>query len=207
MSVVKKKSEVPNELDAILDQALDDFEEQELKDKAAVLQHGEDEAEEERRRQDRETENEAKLKSLLVNMEDPKFGQTLGNTMKDLSGTTGGNETVDTMFQSMAEQYETDHRVSYMPKDENDEAGMDTADRQVAAAMQMMGQAQQGMQGLNVNKMEETGETMMDEMMQQFEALGEKEDYNVSKSLLSIGAGHAYRIVCFRWPFSLYCRR
>ena len=99
--------------------------------------------------------------------------------MKQLSTTTEGNETVDDMFHSLAKGYENEHTPSYLPKDENDTEGVQNADRQVAAAMQMLGQAQKGMHGLDVNKMEETGETMMEEMMAQFEALGEKEDYNV----------------------------
>lgn len=44
----------------------------------------------------------------------------------------------------------------------------------------MLAQGQKGMAGFEAGKMEETGEAMMEEMMAQFEALGEKEDYNVS---------------------------
>lgn len=168
------------DLDALLDQALDDFEDQELLNKANILQAEHDEEEAHKKQLDRDAANVEKLQELLANMEDKKFGATLSHTMKNLSGTAEGNETVEAMFGQLAQQYETDHKPSYMPSGPDDEEGMSAADRQVAAAMQMMGQAQAGMQGMDVNRMEETGETMMDEMMQQFEALGEKEDYNVS---------------------------
>jgi peroxin-19 len=54
----------------------------------------------------------------------------------------------------------------------------------------MLGEAQKGMAGVDASKMEEAGEGMMDDMMAQFEALGEKEDYNevvdgVMRQLLS----------------------
>jgi len=174
------QADTGTDLDALLDQALDDFEDQELQDKAARLQADNNEEEAQKKQMDREAANVEKLQDLLTNMEDKKFGKTLSTTMKDLSGTSQGNETVEDMFKQMADGYQTDHKPSYMPSGPDDEEGMSAADRQVAAAMQMMGQAQVGMQGLDVNKMEETGETMMDDMMQQFEALGEKEDYNVS---------------------------
>ena len=100
--------------------------------------------------------------------------------MQQLSTTAEGHETVDDMFKSMSQQFEVDHRLSYLPpKDDTDDVGLKTADRQVAAAMQMLGQAQKGMHGLDVTRVEETGEAMMEDMMRQFEALGEKEDYNV----------------------------
>ena len=34
------------------------------------------------------------------------------------------------------------------------------------------------MEGFEAGKLEEVGESMMEDMMQQFEELGEKEDYN-----------------------------
>jgi hypothetical protein len=188
------------DLDALLDQALDDFEDQELKNKAADLQADHDEEEANKKARDREALNVEKLQELLANMEDKRFGHTLSTTMKDLSGTSQGNDTVEGMFQQMAEQYQTDHKPSYMPSGPDDDEGMSAADRQVAAAMQMMGRAQNGMQGLDVNKMEETGETMMDEMMQQFEALGEKEDYNVSVCLFPGHSHDHWRYILFALP-------
>ena len=44
--------------------------------------------------------------------------------------------------------------------------------------MQMVGNAQHGMEGFEAGKMEEVGEKMMEDMMSQFESLAGKEDYN-----------------------------
>jgi peroxin-19 len=68
--------------------------------------------------------------------------------------------------------------------------GVKKADDVVAATLEMFSKAQQGMEGFDTTKMEEVGEDMMEDMMAQFEALGEKEDYNdvidgVMKQLLS----------------------
>lgn len=57
------------------------------------------------------------------------------------------------------------------------------ADREVAATMQMISSAQQGMEGFEAGKIEEAGENMIEEMMAQFESLGEKEDYNEVRTL------------------------
>lgn len=167
-------------LDALLEQALDDFQENELNAKAQAVQQNKDEDDEAAVTvANKDFENTEKLQELLSNMNDPTFGRTLTSTMKDLSGTDAGRETVDDMFKNIAGQFEIDNKVNFAATDLKDEEVIQGTDRQVAAAMQMLGQAQKGMAGLNVGKMEETGESMMDDMMAQFEALGEKEDYNV----------------------------
>lgn len=79
-----------------------------------------------------------------------------------------------------------DLQPSYLPSGPDDLEGIEKADREVMAAMQMMGQAQKGMEGLEAGRLEETGEMMIDEMMAQFEELGEKEDYNVRQDELCV---------------------
>lgn len=69
-------------------------------------------------------------------------------------------------------------KPTHMPDGPNDAAGILKADREVAATLQMVGRAHKGMEGFEAAKMEEVGETMIEDMMSQFEALGEKEDYN-----------------------------
>jgi hypothetical protein len=183
MKAKSSSSSVQDEyLNAILDQALDDFQEQQLQEKVSKVV--DNVSDDDTTAIDKEAENAKRLKELLANMEDPKFGHILTSTMTDLSGTEDGKQTVDDMFKSMANSFQTDHTISYLPTNDQDAPGIEVADRQVAAAMQMMGQAQRGMQGLDVNKIEEAGEGMMEAMMAQFEALGEKEDYNVSQVIL-----------------------
>ena len=51
----------------------------------------------------------------------------------------------------------------------------------------MIAEAQKGMEGFDSEKLDEVGETMMEDMMQQFEGLGEEDDYNeVILHLISI---------------------
>ena len=42
------------------------------------------------------------------------------------------------------------------------------------------------MEGFEAGKMEEVGEAMMEEMMAQFESMGEKEDYNEVSELVTL---------------------
>lgn len=42
----------------------------------------------------------------------------------------------------------------------------------------MIAEAQKGMEGFDSEKLDEVGETMMEDMMQQFEGFEEKDDYN-----------------------------
>lgn len=85
--------------------------------------------------------------------------------------------TVEDLFNHLAKKFNTDLTPNVMPHLESAKE-METADSYIAETVQLIGQAQQGMEGFEVGKMEEVGETMMEEMMAQFEALGEKEDYN-----------------------------
>jgi len=175
------------DLDDILNQALDDFEEQEIKDK--VSQQGEvnkeDHGEEDERGKSR-----AQMEEMMAGLADPKYGKSLQTTLKSLSGTSEGVESVDQLFDQLAKQFETNLKPGYMPNDPENASEIAGADREVAATMQALASAQGGMEGFESNKMEAAGEQMMDEMMSQFESLGEKEDYNevidgVMRQLLS----------------------
>jgi hypothetical protein len=48
----------------------------------------------------------------------------------------------------------------------------------VADTLKMIAEAQKGMEGFDSEKLDEVGETMMEDMMQQFEGFEEKDDYN-----------------------------
>lgn len=181
------------DLDAILNQALDDFEEEQLAEKLAKVEE-EAAAEQAQAEQDRaEAERRAnrdQMNDLMNSLQDPSYGPTLQATLKNLSDTSGGIENVNGLFDQLAKQFESNLKPSYMPNDPYNESEITAADREVTATMQMIGQAQGGMEGFEAGKMEEVGETMMDDMMQQFESLGEKEDYNevidgVMRQLLS----------------------
>lgn len=95
-----------------------------------------------------------------------------------MSNTSEGAETVDSLFANITKQFDSNFKPSYYPDGPQDKNGIQNADREVAATLQMVSRANKGMEGFEANKMEEVGETMMEDMMAQFEALGEKEDYN-----------------------------
>lgn len=169
-----------NDLDSILDDALDDYEQQELKEKIEKLQNKieiNEENQEENKNENKEKEIN-KMKELLNNMNDPSFGITLQNTLKSLSTTKEGNNTVTSLFQQLSSQYDNNISSKIKPINPNDKESIELSDRQIAGTLQMLGNSQQGMEGFEVSKLEDAGETMMEDMMAQFEALGEKEDYN-----------------------------
>ena len=69
-------------------------------------------------------------------------------------------------------------------------ADIEGTDRTVAATLKMLSEAQNGMEGFEAGKLEGVGESMMEDMMQQFQSLGDREDYNevidgVMRQLLS----------------------
>jgi len=178
------------DLDDLLDQALDDFAEQELNDKLEKAEREGKEAEEQLHIQSERERNRAHMDHLMGSLDDPKYGKTLQSTLQSLSSTSEGVGSVDALFDQLAKQFETNHKSAHMPSDPNNAAEIDNADREVVATLQMLSNAQQGMEGFEAGKIEEAGETMMEEMMAQFESLGEKEDYNevidgVMRQLLS----------------------
>lgn len=170
-----------NDLDAILDSALDDFEEQALQEKLLAETKAHQDAESEHQLQMEELEKleaQKQMQDLLASLQDPKYGDTLQSTLKSMSQTSQGIENVDELFDNLAHQFQTGLKPTLYPAGPNDTAGIQLGDREVAATMAMLGRAQQGMEGFEPAKLEEVGENMMEEMIQQFETLGEKEDYN-----------------------------
>mmetsp|Transcript_18524 Transcript_18524/g.34602 ORF Transcript_18524/g.34602 Transcript_18524/m.34602 type:complete len:334 (+) Transcript_18524:209-1210(+) len=181
-------------LDNILNDALDEFEEQETKDKIAEMATVSEIQDSTMTQVDAEKVKVAemqKMEKLMDGMNDPRFGSTLTSTLASLSGTTEGIQSVDDLYTTLNQAYDTSaQKSSVLPTDPNDPDAINKADRQIAGTLQMLGGAQKGMEGFEASKLEDAGETMMEDMMAQFEALGEKEDYkeaidNVMKQLLS----------------------
>lgn len=185
------------DLDAILEQALDDFELLEatgtMKD-ILVDQKGVTDFREEKEKQ--RLEDVAKMGKMMDDMTHPKYGDALQSTFKTLSGTADGIKTVNEVFDRTAQQAEKQLQTGFVPggpvdtTPENLNSTVQSADREVASTLKLIAEAQKGMEGFEAGKMEEAGESMMEEMMSQFEALGEKEDYNevidgVMRQLLS----------------------
>lgn len=217
MSAARGKKVVQKtELDFILDQALDDFEEQEIKSKAsAVVASGspDDEAPDTALLAEQEKAAELEnMRKLLSQLDDPSFGSTLKKTLQSLNSTSDGVQNVDDLLEQLAQQFQTANVPSIVPNNPDDPSISHT-DRRVAGALQMMGNAQEGMEAMEPSRLEEVGETMMQDMMSQFEALGEKEDYNevidgVMRQLLSRDLMYEpVKQVCEKFPEWLALQR
>jgi len=211
-STQKSKSKV--DLDKILDSALDEFEEQELSRKAANKADGESVASSEagsladKRRKDKQhTADMEQMSSLMFHMSDPTYGPTVSNTLMSLSGTAEGVGNVNSLFTSIDKQFDGGQQPTHLPTGPPEFQGtVETAERDLVSTLQMLNQAQAGMEGVEAGKLEEDGERMMEDMIAQFEALGEKEDYNevidgVMRQLLSKDLMYEpSKQICDRFP-------
>jgi peroxin-19 len=186
------------ELDNILDSALEDFEEQQLLEKAAATAQKDSAAAKSKAQKTLAQEKEKRARAeemarLMKGVEDPEFGPTVQKTLQDLSNTEEGNQTVEDLFSGLKDKFVDDKRTSFLPDGQpmqDDAEGIQNADFEVAKTLKMLGEAQKGMAGFEAGKMEEAGEQMIEDMMGQFESLGEKEDYQevvdgVMRQLLS----------------------
>ena len=87
------------ELDNILDSALEDFEEQQLLEKAAATAQKDSAAAKSKAQKTLAQEKEKRARAeemarLMKGVEDPEFGPTVQKTLQDLSNTEEGNQTV-----------------------------------------------------------------------------------------------------------------
>ena len=177
------------DLDKILDDALDDFEEQDLAAKAGILAEGHDSGNLDA--DDQLSTKRMQMLKMMEDMENQESGDAVRVALRDLSQTKAGNDTVEDLFANLSNQFDTSFKPSFVPDNLNDQ-GNDVAgaDRTVAATLKMLAESQKGMEGFEAGRIEGVGETMMEEMMQQFQALGDREDYNevidgVMRQLLS----------------------
>lgn len=181
------------DLDKILDEALDDFEQQELSNKAGNLISGHNDGDllNENHEEDDKLAKMMQMRKMMEDMENPSTGHALRSTLMNLSQVKEGNDTVENMFENLSKQFESSFNPGFLPENLGDpSADISEADRTVAATLKMLADAQKGMEGFEAGKMEGVGETMMEEMMQQFQSLGDREDYNdvidgVMRQLLS----------------------
>lgn len=181
------------DLDGILDEALDEFEKLDLSSRSGAVIDQENEHTHQVRYEgfdDRKVQDIEFMESLMKGMEDPEYGKVLQNTLKSLSASHGGKKTVEDLFSELAKGFEVNQQLNSFPTDPNDQSGIEAADLKIAATLDMLSKAQQGMEGFEASKIEETGESLMNDMMSEFENLGEKEDYNevvdgVMRQLLS----------------------
>lgn len=172
------------DLDKILDDALDDFEEKDLATKAGDLEPND-------HHEDTMKNKRMQMLKMMDNLDNPDSGEAVRTALRDLSQTKAGNDTVEDLFANLSKKFDSSFKPSFVPNNLNDqESDIDGADRTISATLKMLAETQKGMEGFEAGKIEGVGETMMEEMMQQFQALGDREDYNevidgVMRQLLS----------------------
>lgn len=201
------------DLDKILDSALDEFEELELQRKAAnqgndgASDAGSEALAAKERKKKEYTANMEQMSSLMFHLDDPTYGPTVSSTLMSLSGTAEGITSVNSLFTTLDKQFDGGHQPSFLPTGQPEFKGnVETGERDLVSTLQMLNQAQAGMEGVEAGRLEEVGERMMEDMIAQFEALGEKEDYNevidgVMRQLLSKDLMYEpSKQICDRFP-------
>jgi hypothetical protein len=94
------------------------------------------------------------IQNMMNGLNDPRFGQSIQSTLKSLSSTAEGIENVDDLFHSIHSQFDINNQLNLTAKDANDAPGIQKADREIAATLSMLSQAQQGMEGFEASKLD-----------------------------------------------------
>lgn len=177
-----KSEEVQADLDFILNAALDELEDDELggaleggmktkkkKTKGGKVDLSDKKADEDANRVDKNMENESVLNAkknmtkLIDDLQNPVYGDVLQETLKSLSGTQEG---VDTLEDYLGEKFK-----DVQHKDTT------AGDRTVNKLLDDLGKAGANFEGMETSQVENMGEDIMAQMMGEFEKMGEKEDY------------------------------
>ncbi|KAH8048592.1 hypothetical protein JL722_12410 [Aureococcus anophagefferens] len=206
--MAEEKARAEAALDAILDDAIAEFEEEEdlsqkpeeaSEDKVASLLSGDkgslrvDKALEEKMRDGAM----ANMDMLVENLRNPSFKDTLSMTLRALSGNEEGVRTI--------EQFMNDQRL----RAENatpSEAPAVELDRSVATTMELLAKSSTDMEGMETAQVEQFGDEMMTNMIAEFERLGQKEDFNqivenMMRQLLARDLMYEpMKLVCDKYP-------
>lgn len=138
-------------LNSLLDETLDEFEEEEIRNKVAHMKQGRTDDNEDI--DDGETKKSLsaereRMKALLDEMNNPSYGNTIKQTLQSLSTTSEGIKTVDNLFASLNGPYDSQYDTSLMsyPKDPDSPSKVEFTDRNIAGTMKLLGSMQQGME-------------------------------------------------------------
>ena len=204
------KASASKDLDDILNAALDELEDDGLQDpndddveedgkgkKGKKLDLSDKKAAGSRNRVDRALEDETKLNAqksmdkLINDLQDPVYGESLQESLKALSGTQEGVNTMDdyigSQFKGVAKEEGTD------------------VDRTVSKLLNDMTSVGSNFE-MDTTRVETMGEDLMSQMMGEFEKMGEKEDYNevidgMMRQLLSKELMYEpMKSVCLKYP-------
>lgn len=181
--------EIPgSELDDILDSALEEFEEDELSkvsnEVAGQLNRGGAGG---NTRIDKQLNDEMKaevtdqLHSMIRDLEDPAHAETLRQTYAQLSRVSEGSETLNEFLEQLKEKERASAAGDGLAADAVQtpmhEGGATEVDRSVAQTLEMLAENAANMEGMSSAQVEGHGEDMMNNMIAEFEKMGEKEDF------------------------------
>ena len=102
------------------------------------------------------------MNKLISDLQNPVYGDALQESLKSLSGTMEG---VDTIKDYLDDKFEVNNKDTTQ------------ADRTVNKLLDDLGKAGANFEGMETNQVETMGEDIMSQMMGEFEKMGEKEDY------------------------------
>lgn len=180
------------ELDDILNSALDELEDEEDFSNAGTESRTAATSESLKSAKDLDAQEKSDvardMQALLAQMENPDVMASLEATLKQLGQNTDGSEQIKGMAGKEGEGEGTD------------------LDRTVIKTLEALGKASGEMEGQDMGDVEGMGEDIMKHMMAEFEKLGEKEDYNevlddMMQQLLSKEMMHdPLKLICERYP-------
>jgi peroxin-19 len=178
MEEMRRKAEA--DLDEILDEAIAEFEaEEDLTEKPEddegermeTLLAGEKREKRIDLRMEEDMKDDAyqRLDSLVDNLRNPAFKDTLEMTLRALSGNEEGARTIE---QFVRDQRDRAERLI------SDEAPDVELDRGLSRTMELLATSSSNMEGLEPAQIEQSGDEMMTNMIAEFEKLGQKEDFD-----------------------------
>jgi len=172
------------DLDSILDDALDDFEDAN-RAKEVIDTSGDKDLQQIMSQISKEGEEKAnnelinQFQQLMSDVGDPNNSDHLEKTFKAMSGNLEGMENLTSMMDMLKDNHPTPSSQDPMMAGQNQvesEGGLN-GERVKNQTLKMMGNAGRDMEGMDSNTVEEAGEELMTEMIGEFEKLGQKEDY------------------------------
>ena len=138
------------DLDALLEQALDDFELLEAKDNAKEIMNKEKPINLKDQRNAEKHSEMSKMMETMNEINNPSSGLTVQSTLRELSGTAAGCATVDDLFKRSSMENDDDINTRFVPmgpsetNPDNLQDSVQSADREVAATLKMIAEAQKG---------------------------------------------------------------
>jgi len=162
------------DLDDILNLALNELENNEL----TAQESGTDSRADNQSSNDHKASVQASMNSLISDLQEPTIGSTLQDSLTALSGTQEGINTIDDYVGKVTGgQSQFKKNMAQQPGGLGN-VDKTQGDRTVERLLRDMSHVGGSVEGMEATQMEDMGGSIMNQMMSEFEKMGEKEDYN-----------------------------